>query len=76
MKCTVYRFTKFSLTRWLGVGDSCRALVGALAVGLARNVELYRAMLGHEKKYLKAWDQLTPQLMTHFETVVREAVLV
>ncbi len=51
----VFRFKKFTDSRWVTVGDSCRSLVAALELGLALVVQLIRAI--PETSELYPWVQ-------------------
>eukprot|EP00974_Lingulodinium_polyedra_P048550 4662391-Lingulodinium_polyedra.AAC.1 len=55
----VFRFKKFTNSRWCTVRDSCRSLVAALALGLSGLVKMARANPKTSEYYIHGFSQLT-----------------
>ena len=59
---TVFRFKKYSTSRWLTVGCCCRTLIASLALGLHRLHELCIIDPKVGNYYLNGFSTLTPSM--------------
>jgi len=55
----VMRFRKFTNSRWLTIGDSCKTIVSALLLGLQPLVAMIRALPTTSSFYIGGFEQLT-----------------
>jgi hypothetical protein len=59
---SVFRFRKFTDSRWLTVGDCCRSLAGGLALGLEGIVNEVRALPGTSEYYIHGFGLLASKV--------------
>lgn len=59
---SVFRFRKFTDSRWLTLGDSCRGLVASLCLGLRPSVDMVRADEGASDYDVHGFGQVSAEV--------------
>jgi hypothetical protein len=77
----LFRFQKFTDSRWLTVGSSCRTIMASLCVGLHRLVATVRNDPGASQYHIHGFDRLTPSkrrfiVIASMSSVVADSFLI